>query len=99
MVNTEDQSLTFLNSPQSQFEAKLFVDVPSNEGKEYLLVFNKIGLYVDGQGRRNRAQELMFPARPNNFAYEAPYLLVYSDNQVDVFNVQSAEWIQTVNIR
>lgn len=93
----EDQSLMFLS--HTQFEAKLFVEVHSSEVKEYLLVFDKLGLYVDAQGRRNRAQELMFPANPKNFAYEAPYLMVYSENQVDVFNVVMAEWIQTINIR
>lgn len=68
--------------------------------KEYLLVFSRLGLYVDSAGRRTRALELMWPSLPSlGFAYLAPNLCVYSDSHVDVFNVQSAEWVQTLNVR
>ncbi|VDO64965.1 unnamed protein product, partial [Heligmosomoides polygyrus] len=51
--------------------------------------------------RRSRSQELMFPStpRPGGFAHLSPHLCVYSENQIDVFNVMSAEWIQTINLR
>lgn len=98
LVNMEDQSLVFLSN--SMYEAKLLVEVTTmSDSKEYLLVFDKIGLYVDGQGRRNRAQELMFPATAKSFVYLSPYLLVYSEHEIDVFHVQSGDWIQTINIR
>lgn len=44
----------------------------------------------------------MFPCRPSTtygFAFQRPHLCLYSDNQVDVFNVETAEWVQTVNLR
>ncbi|KAK6038920.1 hypothetical protein COOONC_23574 [Cooperia oncophora] len=43
----------------------------------------------------------MFPSapRPGGFAHLSPHLCVYSENQIDVFNVLSAEWIQTINLR
>uniref|UniRef100_A0A158PAC2 non-specific serine/threonine protein kinase n=1 Tax=Angiostrongylus cantonensis TaxID=6313 RepID=A0A158PAC2_ANGCA len=96
LVNMEDQSLQFLS--QSNYEAQLMIEL---NGDTYLLVFDKLGLYVDAQGRRSRSQELMFPSapRPGGFAHLNPHLCVYSDNQVDVFDVRSAEWVQTINLR
>ncbi|CAD6193685.1 unnamed protein product [Caenorhabditis auriculariae] len=96
LVNMEDKSLQFLN--QANYEAQLLVEIPS-EVTEYLLVFNQLGLYVNEQGCRSRAPELMFPASAKSFAYQAPYLCVYSDYEVDVFNVVLAEWVQTLNLR
>ncbi|KHJ75514.1 CNH domain protein [Oesophagostomum dentatum] len=105
LVNMEDQSLQFLS--QSNYEAQLMIEVAGESkatepsSREYLLVFDKLGLYVDAQGRRSRSQELMFPSspRPGGFAHLSPHLCVYSENQIDVFNVMSAEWIQTINLR
>ncbi|XP_053224884.1 serine/threonine-protein kinase MRCK gamma isoform X4 [Podarcis raffonei] len=66
---------------------------------ELILCFSGFGLYVDGQGRRSRPQELMWPAPPLNCCYNAPYLSVFSENAVDVFDVRKAEWIQTVSLK
>ncbi|CAJ0937134.1 unnamed protein product, partial [Mesorhabditis belari] len=103
LVNHEDQSLSFLSQPG--YEAQMLIPTPSTIGAgeiaEYLLVFNKLGVYVDQYGRRSRSQELMFPSLPraNGFTYLAPYLCVYSESQIDVFNVGAAEWVQTINLR
>jgi len=67
--------------------------------KEYLLCFNSIGIYTDCQGRRSRQQELMWPANPSFCCYNAPYLSVYSENAVDIFDVNSMEWIQTLPLK
>lgn len=37
---------------------------------------------------------ILFPA-----GYNAPYLSVYSENAVDVFDVNSMEWIQTIPLK
>ncbi|KAK9411959.1 Non-specific serine/threonine protein kinase [Crotalus adamanteus] len=67
--------------------------------KEYLLCFSSVGIYVDCQGRRSRQQELMWPATPSSSCYNAPYLSVYSENAVDIFDVNSMEWIQTIPLK
>lgn len=52
-------------------------------------------------GRRCRSQELMFPAEASagGFVCIMPHLCVYSENEIDVFNVNSAEWVQTINLK
>lgn len=31
--------------------------------------------------------------------YSAPYLLMYSENAVDVFDINTLEWIQTIPLK
>lgn len=94
LLNLEDSSLQFLNS--AMYDAHLFVEVSD---KEFLLIFQKFGVYVDSHGRRSRSHELMFPAMPTSFAFTAPYLSIYTASHVDVVNVSTAEWVQTLNIK
>lgn len=105
LVNLEDASMQFLNA--SNHDAQMCVSVHGDEDpREFLLVFDRLGIYVDPSGRRSRAQELMFPARVANttlpggsFSYAAPHLCLYTEHQIVVFNVQTAEWVQTLNLR
>jgi serine/threonine-protein kinase MRCK len=45
----------------------------------------------------------MFPCRVSDqsacVAFHRPYLCLYSENQIDVFNVTNAEWAQTINLK
>ncbi|GIX84589.1 hypothetical protein CEXT_93602 [Caerostris extrusa] len=41
----------------------------------------------------------MFPAPPEAVSYTDGYLNVYSDTHVDVFDVSSGEWLQTLTIK
>ncbi|CAL1586119.1 unnamed protein product [Knipowitschia caucasica] len=94
LLHPEDHTLAFI--PQQSLEALCAVEISS---KELLLCFSAIGVYVDSQGRRSRQQELMWPALPNAACYNAPYLSVYSENAVDVFDVNTMEWIQTIPLK
>uniref|UniRef100_G3NLJ6 Serine/threonine-protein kinase MRCK alpha n=1 Tax=Gasterosteus aculeatus aculeatus TaxID=481459 RepID=G3NLJ6_GASAC len=94
LLHHEDHTLAFI--PQQSLEALCAVEISS---KELLLCFSSIGVYVDSQGRRSRQQELMWPAVPNSACYNAPYLSVYSENAVDVFDVNTMEWIQTLPLK
>ncbi|XP_037541635.1 serine/threonine-protein kinase MRCK alpha isoform X2 [Nematolebias whitei] len=94
LLHHEDHTLAFI--PQQNLSALCAVEISS---KELLLCFSAIGVYVDSQGRRSRQQELMWPAVPNAACYNAPYLSVYSENAVDVFDVNTMEWIQTIPLK
>uniref|UniRef100_A0A7N5ZSP8 Serine/threonine-protein kinase MRCK alpha n=1 Tax=Anabas testudineus TaxID=64144 RepID=A0A7N5ZSP8_ANATE len=94
LLHHEDHTLAFI--PQQNLDALCAVEISS---KELLLCFSAIGVYVDSQGRRSRQQELMWPAQPTAACYNAPYLSVYSENAVDVFDVNTMEWIQTIPLK
>ncbi|XP_019586446.2 serine/threonine-protein kinase MRCK alpha isoform X16 [Rhinolophus sinicus] len=94
MLHSNDHTLSFI--AHQPMDAICAVEISS---KEYLLCFNSIGMYTDCQGRRSRQQELMWPASPSSCCYNAPYLSVYSENAVDIFDVNSMEWIQTLPLK
>uniref|UniRef100_A0A668VCP7 Serine/threonine-protein kinase MRCK alpha n=1 Tax=Oreochromis aureus TaxID=47969 RepID=A0A668VCP7_OREAU len=104
LLHAEDHTLAFI--PQQGLDTLCAVEISS---KELLLCFSAIGVYVDSQGRRSRQQELMWPAVCVNATrvcgavtgccYNAPYLSVYSENAVDVFDVNTMEWIQTIPVK
>ncbi|XP_041831091.1 serine/threonine-protein kinase MRCK alpha isoform X2 [Melanotaenia boesemani] len=94
LLHHEDHTLSFI--PQQSLNSLCAVEISS---KELLLCFSYIGVYVDSHGRRSRQQELMWPATPNAACYNAPYLSVYSENAVDVFDVNTMEWIQTIPLK
>ncbi|XP_006897808.1 PREDICTED: serine/threonine-protein kinase MRCK alpha-like isoform X3 [Elephantulus edwardii] len=94
MLHSNDHTLSFIT--HQPMDAICAVEISS---KEYLLCFNSIGIYTDCQGRRSRQQELTWPANPSSCCYNAPYLSVYSENAVDIFDVNSMEWIQTLPLK
>ncbi|KAL8185555.1 UNVERIFIED_CONTAM: Serine/threonine-protein kinase MRCK alpha, partial [Gekko kuhli] len=94
LLHPDDHTLSFI--AQQPSDAICAVEISN---KEYLLCFSSVGIYVDCQGRRSRQQELMWPATPSSACYSAPYLSVYSENAVDIFDVNSMEWIQTIPLK
>uniref|UniRef100_A0A3B4DLT5 Serine/threonine-protein kinase MRCK alpha n=1 Tax=Pygocentrus nattereri TaxID=42514 RepID=A0A3B4DLT5_PYGNA len=94
LLHPEDHTLAFIG--QQGLDALCAVEISS---KELLLCFSCLGVYVDTHGRRSRQQELMWPAVPTACCYSAPYLSVYSENAVDVFDVNTMEWIQTIPLK
>ncbi|XP_068198526.1 serine/threonine-protein kinase MRCK beta isoform X2 [Antennarius striatus] len=94
LVSPGDPSLAFL--AQQPLDALHALEVGS---AEFLLCFSHLGVYVDGQGRRSRTQELMWPATPLACSSNSSHLTVYSDYGVDVFDIHTAEWVQTISLR
>ncbi|NXI47835.1 MRCKA kinase, partial [Galbula dea] len=94
LLHPDDHTLSFIS--QQSTDAICAVEISN---KEYLLCFSSVGVYIDCQGRRSRQQELMWPATPSSCCYNAPYLSVYSENAIDIFNVNSMEWIQTIPLK
>ncbi|XP_039548177.1 serine/threonine-protein kinase MRCK alpha isoform X2 [Pimephales promelas] len=94
LLHPDDPTLAFIKA--ENLDAICAVEISN---KEMLLCFSKIAVYVDTHGRRSRQQELMWPATPTACCYNAPYLSVYSENAVDVFDVNTMEWIQTIPLK
>ncbi|XP_037305108.2 serine/threonine-protein kinase MRCK beta isoform X2 [Pungitius pungitius] len=94
LVNPADPSLAFL--AQQPLDALHALEVGSTE---LLLCFSQLGVYVDGQGRRSRTQELMWPATPLACSSNSSHLTVYSENGLDVFDIHTTEWVQTISLR
>ncbi|KAM9016846.1 serine/threonine-protein kinase MRCK alpha isoform 4-T4 [Ara ararauna] len=94
LLHPDDHTLSFIS--QQPTDAICAVEISN---KEYLLCFSSVGVYVDCQGRRSRQQELMWPTTPSSCCYNAPYLSVYSENAIDIFDVNSMEWIQTIPLK
>lgn len=61
LLHPEDHTLAFIT--QQGLDALCAVEI---SGKELLLCFSCIGVYVDSHGRRSRQQELMWPAVPTS---------------------------------
>ncbi|XP_041427898.1 CDC42 binding protein kinase beta L homeolog isoform X3 [Xenopus laevis] len=94
LVNLSDSSLAFIS--QQPVDALCAVELSKDE---YLLCFSQLGVYVDSQGRRTRMQELMWPATPLACSCSSSYVTVYSEYGIDVFDVSTMEWVQTIGLR
>ncbi|XP_031559571.1 serine/threonine-protein kinase MRCK alpha-like isoform X2 [Actinia tenebrosa] len=95
LVNADDPTLNFItNNP---VDAMLAVEIEPS--KEYLLCFNLLGIFVDSSGYRSRRYELMWPSPPNSVAYSHPYVISFSERAIDIFDSNSAEWLQTIPLR
>ncbi|XP_026050870.1 serine/threonine-protein kinase MRCK beta-like isoform X2 [Carassius auratus] len=94
LVSPGDPSLAFL--AQLSLDALHAMEVGANE---LLLCFSQLGVYVDMTGRRSRTQELMWPTVPLACSSNSNYLTLYSDYGVDVFDVHTTEWVQTISLR
>ncbi|XP_029282148.1 serine/threonine-protein kinase MRCK beta isoform X2 [Cottoperca gobio] len=94
LVSPADPSLAFLAQPP--LDALHALEVGSTE---LLLCFSHLGIYVDGQGRRSRTKELMWPAMPLACSSNSSHLTVYSEYGLDVFDIHTTEWVQTISLR
>ncbi|XP_013999270.1 serine/threonine-protein kinase MRCK beta isoform X4 [Salmo salar] len=94
LVSPGDPSLAFL--AQQPLDALHALEVGTTE---LLLCFSQLGIYVDPTGKRSRAQELMWPATPLACSSNFSYLTVYSEYGVDVFDIHTTEWVQTISLR
>ncbi|XP_054154350.1 serine/threonine-protein kinase Genghis Khan-like [Oppia nitens] len=99
LVNQECNELSYLI--QNSIDALMCQ--PIND-KEWILIFNHYGVYVDSYGRRTRASELQFPTQPlyiSTLTTSAisSMLLAFSSTHIDVFDLSSIQWIQTINMK
>ncbi|KAH9376176.1 hypothetical protein HPB48_017168 [Haemaphysalis longicornis] len=100
-----DNNLSFLH--HNTMDAFMAVELPNNE---YLLVFSRECFSPPhalasaprrrgGLGKKTREKEVMFSAVPLSVSYHDSYLCVYMDSHIDVFEVTSGDWVQTMNLK
>ncbi|XP_064292905.1 serine/threonine-protein kinase Genghis Khan isoform X2 [Plodia interpunctella] len=94
LVHPENQVNLFL----SHSNAKPLACAPVPNTTDTLLVFNSLALYVDRNGHRARDTELMYTARPTYHAINDTHLLIFTATHVDIYDIESGEWVQTINI-
>jgi hypothetical protein len=69
----------------------------SSSINELLLVFRELGIYVSSStGMRTRHRELMWTALPISTAFSDPYLFIYTEKSVDIYDIPSATWLQSL---
>ncbi|XP_067120003.1 serine/threonine-protein kinase Genghis Khan-like isoform X5 [Centruroides vittatus] len=94
LINSDCSSLSYL--AHNAMDALVSVELSNNE---YLLVFTHLGVYVDSQGKKTRERELMFPAIPVAVSVSDGYLCTYSETHIDVFEIATGDWIQTISLK
>lgn len=92
LVHTDDLTLGFIRL--NNLPAVHTVEIKN--GQEYILCFNIVGVYVNSQGWRSRKQELLWHSPPASFVYKDPYLLVYCESGLEVYDVLNMKWIQVI---
>ncbi|XP_011291826.2 serine/threonine-protein kinase Genghis Khan isoform X6 [Musca domestica] len=99
LIHPENQLCAFLN--YSGVDAIRVIEIQCAGGGygEYLLVFQTLAIYVDLQGRKSRDREIMYPALPTHITYSDGHLLVFSETHLDIFNTQTAEWVQSIGLK
>jgi serine/threonine-protein kinase MRCK len=106
LVHPENNISHFIT--YSALDTWLVVEVPKHSSHndnfdgdniEYLLVFQTLAIYVDQQGRRTRSNEIMYPATPTFITNENDFLLVYSETHLDVFSIESGDWVQSISLK
>ena len=98
LLRDEDPSLQFFRD--RPIEALRVVPVKSSQQttiNELLLVFRELGIYVSSTtGMRTRHKELMWSALPISTAYQDSYLFIYTERSVDIYDIPSAVWLQSL---
>ncbi|XP_049882032.1 serine/threonine-protein kinase MRCK alpha isoform X2 [Pectinophora gossypiella] len=94
LVHPENQVNVFLS--HSGARPLACAAVPNSS--DTLLVFNSLALYVDRSGHRARDTELMYTAQPLYHAINETHLMIYTATHIDIYDIESGEWVQTINI-
>ncbi|XP_028178275.1 serine/threonine-protein kinase Genghis Khan-like [Ostrinia furnacalis] len=94
LVHPENQVNMFL----SHSGARPLACAPVPRSSDTLLVFSSLALYVDRAGHRARDTELMYTQHPAYHAINETHLLIFTTTHIDIYDIESGEWVQTINI-
>ncbi|CAF1605265.1 unnamed protein product, partial [Adineta ricciae] len=95
LLREKDPTLKYLLERNLEI-LRVIVVKNSSSTDELLLVYRKIGVYINLlTGMRTRHQELMWTSSPNSTSYSEPYLFLYSDKSIDIYDVCDGIWLQS----
>ncbi|KAM3968676.1 serine/threonine-protein kinase gek [Aphomia sociella] len=94
VVHPDNQVTVFL----SHSGARPLACAPVPRSGDSLLVFSSLAIYVDRAGHRARDTELMYTAHPTYHAINETHLLIFTATHIDIYDIESGEWVQTINI-
>ena len=95
LIDNQDTTLSFLID--NPYEPLCSVEL--NLGKEYLLCFDQLAIFVDPNGKRSRQCEIKWLAAPSTVVYHPPYILAYCEVSIDIYDPNSGEWLQTLPLK
>ena len=95
LIDNDDSTLSFLID--NPFEPLCSVEL--NLGKEYLLCFDLLAVFVDTNGKRSRQYEIKWLATPSTIVYHPPFILAFCETSIDVYDPNSGEWLQTLPLK
>ncbi|KAK7025008.1 sulfhydryl oxidase [Favolaschia claudopus] len=98
---TESQGLLDPDDPSHPGnEVKKSKSKPMNffkAGSEYLVCYDKLGFFVDRQGRMVRGDRMMkWSQTASIFVLREPYLLVFCSTFIEVWNISTGEKVQKI---
>lgn len=101
-LDKSDPSLAFATLAAVQYDsfpiAALAVN-PSNGPEEFLLCFHEFGVFVDGNGRRKREQNVKWTGLPLAFAYRAPFLYTIHFNAVQLMEIMPSHLSNPIGLK
>ena len=63
------------------------------------MIYNEFGVYVDAvSGRRSRPEEFLWPTIPRWSSYVDPYLFLFMEKSIEIYDVHSSVWLQSMSI-
>ena len=73
--------------------------IPVISSNELLLVYRKFGVYINYlTGIQTRHEELMWSGLISSTSYSDPYLFIYTEKSIDIYNIISGKWLQSLSL-
>ncbi|KAJ7022105.1 CNH domain-containing protein [Mycena alexandri] len=67
------------------------------ESNTFLVCYEKFAFYIDGKGRMTRNELVMqWTCSSNGFAIHEPYILAFCNKHIEVWNIEIAQLMQTI---
>jgi hypothetical protein len=88
-----------ISREQSNEIIRVIPVIDSSINNELLLVYHKFGIYINYlTGIRTRHEELMWSGLPNSTSYSDPYLFIYTEKSIDIYNILLGIWLQSFSL-